>query len=168
MLLAICERASATEASAKEATDALRRVFTCAPSDFSVLIAQFESNHRYGDAPQQLSATSVRFSLSANSFGLTLTIQLWADMLSYSPELFLCRCAKPEFLDTLEDVLNSQSTLSIVHERLLEVLADAVYASSRTSYQGVSGFGVLLRKVKSAEKPDEVGHYPQYASLFDY
>jgi len=80
----------------------------------------------------------------------------------------LSRCAKPEFLDTLEDVLDSQSTLSVVRERLLEVLADAVYASSRTSYQGVSGFSVLLRKVKSAEKPDEVGHYPHHAHLVDY
>ncbi len=89
-------------------------------------------------------------------------------MLLYSPGLFLCQCAKPEFLDALEDVLSSQSTLHVVRERLLDVLAGAVYASSRTSYQGVSGFGVLWRKVKSAEKPDEVGHYPQYASLFDY
>jgi hypothetical protein len=68
----------------------------------------------------------------------------------------------------LEDVLNSRSTFQVVREHLLHVLAGAVYASSRTSYQGVSGLGVLWRKVKPAEEPDEVGHYPQYASLFDY
>ena len=89
-------------------------------------------------------------------------------MLSYSSGLFLCLCAQPKFLDALENVLNSQSTLPVVRERLIDVLSGAVYASSGTSYQGVSGFGVLLRKVKSAEKPDEVGHYPQYVSLFDY
>ena len=37
MLLAISKRASATEASAKVATEALRRVFLCAPADFSRL-----------------------------------------------------------------------------------------------------------------------------------
>jgi hypothetical protein len=80
----------------------------------------------------------------------------------------LCQSAKPEFLDALEDVLNSRSTSHVVRECLLRVLAGAVYSSSRTSCQGVSRFGVLWKKFKSAEEPDEVGHYPQYANVFDY
>ena len=110
----------------------------------------------------------MRFSPIASSVRLTLILQLWAQLLLYSPELFLRHCAKAKFLDTLEDVLNSPFTLRVVRERLLDVLAGAVDASSRTSYQGVSGFGVLWRKVKSAGKPDEVGHYSRYASLLDY
>ena len=98
---------------------------------------------------------------------LTLIIQLWAYMLLYSPARFLRQCAKIKFLNTLEDILNSQSTLRVVRERLLDVLAGAVAASSRTSYQDVSGLGVLWRRVKSAREPNEVGHYPRHASLFD-
>jgi len=169
MLLAICEQASATEASAEEATEALRRVFMCASAEISHLNCSIWFHFRYyRDAPQQLSATTVRCSPIANSIRLTLIIQLWAQLLLYSPELFLPQCAKTKFLDTLEDILNSPFTLCVVRERLLDVLAGAVEASSRTSYQGVSGYGVLWRKVKSTGKPDEVGYCPRYASLFDY
>ena|SRR5260221_12005504 len=90
-------------------------------------------------------------------------------MLLNTSEFFVCQCAKSEFLDTLEDVLTgkSQRTSPVVCERLLDVLAGAAYASSRTSYKNVSGFGMLWRKVKPAGKPDEVGIYPLYASYFE-
>lgn len=88
-------------------------------------------------------------------------------MLLNSSELFVCQCAKSEFLDTLEDVLNSQRTSTVVGERLLDVLAGAAYASSRTSYKNVSGFIMLWRKVKPAGKPDEVCIYSLYASPFE-
>ena len=107
----------------------------------------------------------MRPALLANSLRITLTIQLWAYMLLYAPARFLRQCAKIKFLNTLEEVLNSQSTLRVVRERLLDVLAGAVAA---TSYQDVSGLGVLWRKVKSSGKPDKVDQYPRCANLFDY
>lgn len=87
-------------------------------------------------------------------------------MLLNTSELFVCQCAKSDFLNTLEDVLNSQRTSPAVCERLLDVLAGAAYASSRTSYQNVSGFGMLWREVKPFGKPDEVGIYLVFASYF--
>jgi hypothetical protein len=88
-------------------------------------------------------------------------------MLLNTSELFVCQCAKHEFLDTLEDVLNSRRTSSVVCERLLDVLAGAAYASSRTPYKNVSGFGMLWREVKPAGWPDEVGIYLLYPSYVE-
>lgn len=42
---------------------------------------------------------------------------------------FLVQCASRKFLDTLEDVLQSQKTTPVVRERLLEVLAGAAYST---------------------------------------
>lgn len=88
-------------------------------------------------------------------------------MLRNSSELFVHQCAKGKFLDTLEDVLNSQRTSPVVRERLLDVLAAAAYASSGTSYKNESSFRTLWRKVKPAGKPDEVGLCSPYAGLFE-
>ena len=86
-------------------------------------------------------------------------------MLLNSSELFVRQCAKREFLDNLEDVLNSRRTSPVVCGRLLDVLAGAVYASARTSYKNVSGFSILWKKVKPTGKPDEVGTYPLYTKF---
>lgn len=88
-------------------------------------------------------------------------------MLRNSSELFVHQCAKSKFLDTLEDVLNSQRTSPVVRERLLDVLAAAAYASSGTSSKNESTFRMLWRKVKPAGKPDEVGLWSLYAGLFE-
>jgi hypothetical protein len=91
-------------------------------------------------------------------------MQLWAIILLNSSEPFLHQCAKLVFVDTLEDVLNSQHTLPVVRERLLQVLAAAVYLSSGTPYG--SSFSTLWGKVKPAGMPDEVGLGALYADLF--
>ena len=88
-------------------------------------------------------------------------------MLRNSSELFVHQCAKSKFLDTLEDVLNSQRTSPVVRERLLDVLAAAAYASSGTSYKNETSFRVLWRKVKPAGKPDEVGLCSPSLCLFE-
>jgi len=124
-----------------------------------------QSDFRYGDASQQFSAARVRFLPFSGRMRLILTMQLWALMLRNSSKSFVQHCAKREFLETLEDVLNSERTSPIVRERLLAVLAAAAYASFKMSSQDISGFGVLWRKVKPAGKPDEVGLYTLYASL---
>jgi len=91
-------------------------------------------------------------------------IQLWEVMLLNSSELFFRQCARSEFLDTLEDVLTSQHTSPVVRERFLEVLSVAADASSGTPCE--SSFRVLLRKVKPAEMPDEVGPYLLFVGPF--
>lgn len=130
---------------------------------FAVL--QFDFNLRHGDALRQLSAARVRFSPVARPMRLILIIQLWAFMLRNSSKFFVHQCAKRDFLETLEDVLRSQRTSPIVRENLLDVLAAAAYASSRTSHKRDSGFAVLLRKFKPPGKPEEVGLLSLYAGL---
>jgi hypothetical protein len=61
MFFDVCERASATEANAKQATEALSREFKYVPADFPRQYFQFNFNFRYGNAQQQLSAAMVRF-----------------------------------------------------------------------------------------------------------
>ena len=133
---------------------------------FPAMPPQSDFNFRYGDASQQFSAARVRFLPLSDHMRLILTMQLWALMLRNSSKSFVQHCAKREFLETLEDVLNSERTSPIVRERLLAVLAAAAYASSKMSFQDISGFGVLWRKVKPAGKPDEVGLYPLYGLIW--
>ncbi len=121
------------------------------------MLLQFDLNLSHGDALRQLSAARVRFSPIALPMRLILTIQLWAFMLRNSSKFFVHQCTKREFLETLEDVLSSQRTSPIVRENLLDVLAAAAHASSRTSHKRESGFAVLLGKFKPAGKPEEVG-----------
>jgi hypothetical protein len=89
-------------------------------------------------------------------------------MLRNSSELFVHQCGKNKFLDTLENVLTSQRTSPVVRERLLDVLAAAAYASSRTLHKNESGFRLLWRKVKPARKPDEVGLQTSRRIFFEY
>jgi hypothetical protein len=127
------------------------------PQAFPAMLLQSDFNLRHGDALRQLSAARVRFSPIALPMRLILAIQLWAFMLRNSSKFFVHQCAKREFLETLEDVLSSQRTSPIVRENLLDVLAAAAYASSRTSHKRESGFALLLGKFKPAGKPGEVG-----------
>ncbi|KAH9025575.1 hypothetical protein EDB85DRAFT_2149658 [Lactarius pseudohatsudake] len=106
--------------------------------DWAVVLEALRREFKYGEAPQQLSAT-----------------RLWAIMLRNSSEIFVHQCMKSKFMDTLEDVLTSQRTSPVVRERLLDVLAAAAYASSATSLKNESSFRLLWRKVKPPGKPDE-------------
>ncbi|KAH9016799.1 hypothetical protein EDB84DRAFT_1523346 [Lactarius hengduanensis] len=126
VVLEVCERASATEANAKEAAKALRREFNAG------------AHPTYHIHPSLISSA-----------------QLWAIMLRNSSEIFVHQCMKSKFMDTLEDVLTSQRTSPVVRERLLDVLAAAAYASSTTSLKNESSFRLLWRKVKPPGKPDE-------------
>ena len=69
-------------------------------------------------------------------------------------------------MDTLEDVLTSLRTSSVVRKRLLEVLAVAADVSSGAPYE--SSFRVPWRKVKPERMLDEVGPYSVYAVPFEY
>jgi hypothetical protein len=85
-------------------------------------------------------------------------------MLGNSSELFVHQCANREFMDTLEDVLNSQRTAPVVRECLLGVLAAAAHAQSGTPNESI--FYTLWRKAEPAGMPDEVGLYPLYMAPF--
>jgi Ring finger domain len=91
-------------------------------------------------------------------------MQLWVVMLLNSSELFVNQCTKSEFMDALEDVLNSQRTSPVVRKNLLKVLAAVAYASAGTLNKSESSFLVLWRKVKPAGKPDEASLYSPRAS----
>jgi len=78
-------------------------------------------------------------------------------MLRNSSEFFVHQCTKKKFLDTLEDILNSQRTSPVVRDRLLNVLAAAAYASSGMTHEPEFCFCLLWRKVKPFGKPDQVG-----------
>ena len=163
MIFDVCERASTTEANAKEATEALSRVFECVPADFSLQaslksISTSDMAMPGSNSPPQGCVSNP----IANRIHLILTMQLWAVILLNSSELFLHQCAKREFMDTLEDVLNSQHTSPVVREHLLQVLGAAAYSSSATPYE--STICTLWRKVKPAGMPDEVCLYPLYES----
>jgi hypothetical protein len=73
-------------------------------------------------------------------------------MLGNSSELFVRQCANREFMDTLEDVLNSQRTAPIVRECLLGVLAAAAHAKSGTPYTPI--FYTLWRKAETERDTD--------------
>jgi hypothetical protein len=122
------------------------------PSYFLNLISTSDMAMDHNNSLQQ----GYALSLIANLIRLILSSQLWAVMLRNSSELFVHQCTKSKFIDTLEDVLNSQRTSPVVRERLLDVLAAAAYASSGTSSKNEASFRVLWRKVKPAGKPDEV------------
>jgi len=126
LVLEVCERATSNEVSAMEAVGALRKEL------------------RYSPPASQLCAA-----------------RLWAIMLRIASDIFLTICASRKFLDTLEDLLTStggglfgsgRSTAPVVRERLIDVLAAAVYAS-RTKQD--NGFSKLWKKVKPNNKPDE-------------
>ena len=55
----VCERASSSEASAKEAVTALRREFKFVSSYLPILLVWLTSFCRYGEPPAQLSAARV-------------------------------------------------------------------------------------------------------------
>jgi hypothetical protein len=61
MVLDVCERASATEANAREATEALCRQLEYALNDPSRHSTSIYFNSRYGNVLQQLSTAWVRF-----------------------------------------------------------------------------------------------------------
>ena len=119
MALEICERASATDASAKDAARALRREF------------------KYGEPPTQLSAarvcidSAVCVTIADNE---TACLQLWALMLRNCSEHFVALCMSRKFLETLEDVVTSPKTNPVVKDRVMEVLGAAAY-SQRKSQQ---------------------------------
>jgi hypothetical protein len=159
----VCERVSTTEAGAKQATEALSREFKYVLVNFS----RYSSIGFYLQVRRGPGATFSRkgaLPAIATCMGLILIIQLWVVMLLNSSELFVNQCTKSEFMDTLEDVLNSQRTSPVVRKNLLEVLAAVAYASAGTSNKSESSFLVLWRKVKPAGKPDEVGLYSPRAS----
>lgn len=58
-MLEISERASATDAGAKEAMKALRREFKSAHPNFLDFDQFIQRNYRYGEPPAQLSAARV-------------------------------------------------------------------------------------------------------------
>ena len=158
VVLDVCERASATEANAKEAAKALRREFKCVicpqfPSYphnlilFSDMATPHNNYQRQECAFQRLSCR----------MRLTLSTKLWAIMLRNSSELYVHQCVKNKFLDTFDDVLPSQRTSPVVRERFLDVLAAAAYAGSGAPQKNETGFRLLWRKVKPAGEPDEVG-----------
>ncbi|KAJ7778444.1 hypothetical protein B0H16DRAFT_1503533, partial [Mycena metata] len=55
--------------------------------------------------------------------------RLWAIMLRNSTDTFINQSTAQKFLDTLEDLLTSPNTISVVRERVMDVLAAAAYAS---------------------------------------
>jgi hypothetical protein len=151
----VCERASTTEANAKEATEALSREFECVPTDFPLQpflksVSTSDTAMPSNNSPPQGCVSNP----TASRIHLTLSMQLWAVILMNSSEVFLHQCAKREFMDTLEDVLNSQHTSPVVRERLLQALGAAAYSSSATPYE--STICTLWRKVKPAGMPDNV------------
>ncbi|KAI0688491.1 hypothetical protein BC835DRAFT_306317 [Cytidiella melzeri] len=100
--------------------------------------------------------------------------RLWAIMIRNCQDTFMVQCSQKKFLETLEDVLQSQKTSPVVRERLIEVLAGAAYSSPRSKASVLvlrlfmitqsadkdgrhdrDGFRGLWRKVKSPDQPDE-------------
>lgn len=98
-------------------------------------------------------------------------------MLRNCQDVFIAQCSSRRFLETLEDVIQSQKVSPVVRERLLEVLAGAAYSSphserdiSHFNFSNSSsrltisdgrdkdGFRGLWRKVKAPDQPDEVCH----------
>ncbi|KAK7049997.1 hypothetical protein VNI00_005428 [Paramarasmius palmivorus] len=79
--------------------------------------------------------------------------RLWATMLhrDYN-ELFIIESTSRKFLDTLEDLIADPKTNPVVKERVLDVLAAAVFAY--TNDKGAA-FKRLWEKIKPPEKPDE-------------
>ncbi|KAI0341260.1 hypothetical protein BDW22DRAFT_1485694, partial [Trametopsis cervina] len=134
LVLEVCERASSSEANAKEAVKALRKEF------------------KFAEPGAQLSAA-----------------RLWAIMLRNCSEVFIAQCSSRKFIDTLEDVLQSQKTSPVVRERLVEVLGGAAYSSphakdGRTEKEGFRG---LWRRVKAPEQPDNGIPFPVDDAMFN-
>jgi len=163
MVFDVCERASATEASAKQATEALSREFKFVPADFPRQYFSIYFQLQIRRCPAATLGRKGALPAIATHMGLILRIQLWVVMLLNSSELFIHQCTKSEFMGSLEDVFNSQRTSPIVRKNLLEVLAAVAYASAGTSHESESSFLVLWRKVKPARQPDEVGLYLPFA-----
>ncbi len=102
-------------------------------------------------------------------------------MLWNSNELFVQHSMSRKFLDTLEHLITSSQTSPVVRERILDVLAAAAFASGSSECfllilnvvvsltrprfsekdghhkNDKEGFRGLWRRVKPADKPDEVG-----------
>ncbi|KAF7326908.1 hypothetical protein MVEN_02584700 [Mycena venus] len=78
--------------------------------------------------------------------------RLWAIMLRNSSDTFISQSTSRKFLDTLEDLLTSSRTSSVVRERVMDVLAAAAYASGSKKDTGFRG---LWRRVKPRDKPEE-------------
>ncbi|KAL0568113.1 hypothetical protein V5O48_013882 [Marasmius crinis-equi] len=98
-------------------------------------VLTFRREFKYGQPQAQLSAA-----------------RLWAIMLRNSPDGLISQSTSRKFLDTLEDLLSSSRTNSVVKERVLDVVAAAAYAS-RSKID--VGFRALWKKCKPPGKPDE-------------
>jgi hypothetical protein len=61
-------------------------------------------------------------------------MQLWAIILRNASDVFLAQTESRKFIDVLADVITSPKTSPVVRDRLMEVLAGAVFITgSRTS-----------------------------------
>lgn len=66
--------------------------------------------------------------------------QLWAIMLRNATDVFLTQMCSRKFIDALEDVLTNSRTNQVVRERLLEVLAAAVFITSSRTCLSITDF----------------------------
>ncbi|KAI9571856.1 hypothetical protein HD554DRAFT_2213278 [Boletus coccyginus] len=142
IVLEVCERASTSEANAKEAARSLRREFKQVPLTSISCFSLTLSFNRYAEPKAQLAAA-----------------RLWAIMLRNASDVFMQQISQRKFIEALEDVLTSPRTSPVVRERLMEVLAAAAYiASSRSQSMGKEkdkdGFRALWCRLKPADKPE--------------
>jgi hypothetical protein len=100
-------------------------------------------------------------------------------MLRNSSHVFIRQSSSRKFLDTIEAVLENPRTAPVVRERLLDVVAAAAHATvaSKLSFwpdltmlifplleNERDGFRGLWRRVKPADKPDDVRPPPLFLS----
>jgi hypothetical protein len=83
-------------------------------------------------------------------------------MLRNSSDILIAQSTSKKFLDCIEDLLSSSRTSPVVKERVLDVIAAAAYASG--SHTAKDGFKGLWKRVKPADKPDEVRDVPRFSS----
>lgn len=161
LVLEVCERASANEASARETVRALRREFKYVRHSYAPSHPLSPPHIRYAEPTAQLAAARVRLFSRSLTFGFLIgdfLLQLWAVLLQNSSSMFMIQCTHRKFLETLEEVVLSPRTSPVVKERLLQVLAAAVYASSASQFFFLRS-SFVLTAVLSRAQPARQGSF---------